>query len=274
MAQRLCDAPRQSEGDIMKISSNGIQLNITDTGVGDVALVFLHHWGGSSKTWAAVAERLGDRHRCVAIDARGAGESEAPPSGYSAEDHASDALGVIRALGLARYVLVGHSMGGKTSQVLAARQPEGLLGVALIASSPPSPMAIDETQRSQMRRAYAGRDAIEWSLANVLLGSEVSDEARQQLIVDASRLSPQATSGWIDVGTREDFGAMVARVAVPVVIVAGDLDRVDPLEVVRQHIAPHYPAASLEVLAGKGHLLPVEAPSDVAAIVREFAASL
>jgi len=258
----------------MKVSNNGVQLNVLDTQVGETALVFLHHWGGSAQTWAGVVARLRDRFRCVAIDARGAGQSDAPSSGYGTADHAADAQAVIRSLGLTRYVLVGHSMGGKAAQVLAASRPQGLLGVALIASSPPSPMAIDDTQREQMKRAYADADAVEWSLDNVLVGSPLPDEVRQQLIADALRLSPPATSGWIDVGTREDFADRVSTIDVPVVIVAGELDRVDPVSVVREHILVRYPLAQVNFLANRGHLLPVEAPDDIARIVAGFAGAL
>ena len=35
----------------MKIFSNGVQLNLVEQGTGEVALVFVHYWGGSSRTW-------------------------------------------------------------------------------------------------------------------------------------------------------------------------------------------------------------------------------
>lgn len=251
----------------MKISSNGIQLNVNDTGAGDIALIFQHHWGGSSLTWKEVVVRLRDRFRCVAIDARGAGESDAPAAGYSTEDHARDALSVIQALGLTRFILVGHSMGGKSAQLLAAKRPAGLLGLVLVASSPLSPMAIDEAQRAQMRVAYRDRSAIEWTLKNVLLGSPISAPSREQLIVDALRLSAEASSGWIDIGTRENFSKYAADIEVPVVIVAGELDRVDPPSVVKAHVVPHYPTAQVNFLPNRGHLLPVEVPQEVATLI-------
>lgn len=251
----------------MKISSNGIQLNVNDTGTGDVSLIFQHHWGGSSLTWKEVIIRLRDRFRCVAIDARGAGDSDAPLSGYSTADHAGDALNVIQALRLTRYILVGHSMGGKSAQFLAAKRPTGLLGLVLVASSPLSPMAIDEAQRAQMRVAYRDRSAIEWTLKNVLLGSPISAPSREQLVVDALRLSSEGRSGWIDLGTRENFSKYAADIEVPVVIVAGELDRVDPPTVVKAHVVPHYPTAQVSFLQNRGHLLPVEAPQEVSTLI-------
>lgn len=262
----------------MKISSNGVKLNVNDTGTpiadggkGDIALVFLHFWGGSSLTWNEVTARLRNRFRCISIDARGAGDSEAPSTGYSTNDHANDALNVIKALGLKRYILIGHSMGGKAAQLLASHQPQGLIGLVLVASSPPSPMAIDDAMRAQMKAAYADRDAVEWSLNNVLVGSPLSVESRSQLITDALRLSSPAKAGWVDIGTREDIREQTAQIHVPVTIVAGELDRVDPVAVVKDHILPYYPNAVVHFLPNKGHLLPVEAPEEIAGLIRDMA---
>ena len=91
----------------MKISTNGIQINIEDRGSGEPVLVFLHYWGGSARTWSDVIDRLNDRHRSIALDHRGWGHSDAPDHGYDLSDLADDAQGVIRALKLTRYLVVG-----------------------------------------------------------------------------------------------------------------------------------------------------------------------
>ena len=252
----------------MKIPSDEIQLNVEDVGNGTTTLVFLHHWGGSSRTWSEVTLHLRDHFRCVAIDARGAGNSDVPSEGYSTRNHAADALNVIKALKLERYMLVGHSMGGKASQLLASQRPPGLIGLVLVASSPLSPMAIDDAQRERMKVAYKDRNAVEWTLENVLLGSAIPSASRAQLISDALRLSPEATRGWIEIGTREDFSERTAAIDVPVSIMAGELDRVDPVQVVKTRILPLYPSASMHFLPNKGHLLPLEAPEQVAALIR------
>jgi pimeloyl-ACP methyl ester carboxylesterase len=79
--------------------------------------------------WGEVIKRLENDFRCIAYDHRGWGNSDAPPSGYRIEDLAHDAEGLIRKLGLRRYVLVGHSMGGKVAQLLASWRPPGLEGL-------------------------------------------------------------------------------------------------------------------------------------------------
>jgi pimeloyl-ACP methyl ester carboxylesterase len=63
------------------------------------------------------------RARCVAVDQRGWGESIATDGRYDLAAMAGDVQGVVAALCLQRYVLVGHSMGGKVVQIVAASRP-------------------------------------------------------------------------------------------------------------------------------------------------------
>src|ERR1700739_5138421 len=97
----------------MKIASNGIRIHVEEQGSGDLALVFLHYWGGSSRTWGKVIAALPKSYRTFAMDHRGWGESDAPASGYGLADLAHDAQGVVEALGLNWYLLVGPSVGGQ-----------------------------------------------------------------------------------------------------------------------------------------------------------------
>jgi len=57
----------------MKYQINDIELNVRDQGQGENALLFLHYWGGSSRTWCEVIERLENDFRCIAYDHRGWG---------------------------------------------------------------------------------------------------------------------------------------------------------------------------------------------------------
>ena len=47
----------------MKIAANGIRIHVKEQDEGDLALVFLHHWGGPSRTWDHVVEALSTPHR-------------------------------------------------------------------------------------------------------------------------------------------------------------------------------------------------------------------
>jgi pimeloyl-ACP methyl ester carboxylesterase len=110
----------------MKYQINGVGLNVRQEGQGDTALLFLHYWGGPSRTWGRVVQLLEYQYRCIAYDHRGWGDSEAAETGYRVEELANDASALIQLLGLKRYALIGHSMGGKVARFLATLRPSGL----------------------------------------------------------------------------------------------------------------------------------------------------
>ena len=131
-------ASRDQVPNYTKLRAGDISFRNSDTGSGEPALVFLHYWGGSARTWNTVIQQLSTDFRCVAYDQRGWGGSDAPPQGYSLWDLTLDARQIVQALGLRRFVLVGHSMGGKIAQLLASQQPPGLEGLVLVAPATPT----------------------------------------------------------------------------------------------------------------------------------------
>ncbi|RDU96872.1 alpha/beta fold hydrolase [Trinickia dinghuensis] len=254
----------------MNIESNGVRIHVRNTGDGNAALVFLHYWGGSSRTWRHVIDALPDRHRTVAYDHRGWGESEAPVDGYAIGDLADDAQNVIASLGLEHYVIVGHSMGGKVAQCIAARGPQGLAGVVLVAPSPPEPMALTDEQRAQMAGAYDSRESIEFVIDHVLTAQPLPAEMREQVVADSLRGAPQAKAAWPNAAMREDISTVVKAIDVPVLVISGEHDRVDSPDTLRKALLPHIAQAHMEVLPGIGHLSPLEAPAALASLIEAF----
>lgn len=258
----------------MNIASNGIRIHVEEQGLGELVLVFLHYWGGSSRTWRHVTTALASSYRTVAVDHRGWGKSDAPPGGYGLEDLAADALGVIEALGLKSYILVGHSMGGKVAQLLASRRPKGLAGVVLVAPSPPSPMTMPVEARERMANAYSSRAAVETTLDHVLTAKPLSADDREQVIADSLNGSPQAKVAWPRWTSQEDIAGQVTAIDAPTLVIAGELDRVDSVETLKAELLPLIPQAVLKVLPGTGHLSMLESPRAVTQLIEAFARSL
>ena len=198
----------------MKIASNGIQLHVEEQGSGDLALIFLHYWGGTSRTWRKVMAALPTSYRSLAIDQRGWGRSDAPRSGYSLTDLADDAQGVIDALGLNRYILVGHSMGGKVAQLMAARQPAGLIGLVLVAPAPAEPLDLPIEARNAMAEAYATRESVVAAIDQMLTAKPISSADREQVINDSLCGAPQAKAAWPESVSLEDISKEVDRKSV------------------------------------------------------------
>ncbi|CAB3788252.1 alpha/beta fold hydrolase [Pararobbsia alpina] len=258
----------------MHIRTSGTRIHVRDQGEGELALVFLHYWGGSSRTWDGVVAELSSQYRTIATDHRGWGDSDAPVHGYTIADLANDAQDVIEALSLRRYVVVGHSMGGKTAQLLATRRPNGLEGVVLVAPSPPSPMVLPDEQRAAMAKAYDSRESIEWVLDNVLTANALEPHYREQVVIDSLRGAPQAKGAWPNAAMLEDITGDVGSINVPVMVIAGELDQVDRVETLHKELLPRIASARLCVLPDTGHLSPLEAPSALATTIRQFVGEL
>lgn len=252
------------------IDTGAVTLHVEDAGDGMPALVFLHYWGGSSRTWHPVIERLASSARCVAIDHRGWGQSGGPATGYAIGDLSADAHAVITALALTDYILVGHSMGGKVAQLLASQRPDGLRGVVLVAPAPAKPVLIPEAVRAQMASAYTSRDTVIATLDTVLRHAALSDELREQVIQDSLAGAAQAKRDWPAYAVVEDVSANLDRINVPVLVVAGEHDRVEPVDVMQSHVIAEINGAQLDVIPGSGHLIPLERPQELSDRIATF----
>lgn len=258
----------------MKIASNGIRIHVDEQGSGDFALVFLHYYGGSSRTWRKVIAALPKSYRTLAMDHRGWGESDAPASGYGLADLADDAQGLIEALELHRYVLIGHSMGGKVAQLMASRRPHGLAGLVLVAPSPPQPMAMPAEAREAMAKVYATRESVSAAIDQVLTAKVLSPNDRKQVIEDSLRGAPQAKAAWPRSTSLEDITRDLAAIEVPTVVIAGERDRVDSVDLLKAELLSRITHAVLHVLPGTGHLSPLESPHELGELIGAFAAQL
>ncbi len=99
------------------------------------SILLIHGSGMSAYSMSALAQRLAPDLHVVAMDLRGSGFSDKPPSGYSLEVHAADASALVTELGLDRPILLGFSIGGAVTTLAANRIParglillEGIVG--------------------------------------------------------------------------------------------------------------------------------------------------
>lgn len=254
----------------MYVKTRGARIYVSESGNGEPALLFLHYYGGSSRTWAGVIRDLDSQYRSITMDHRGWGESDAPEQGYALGDLANDVRDVVEALGLEHYVVVGHSMSGKVAQLLASAQPAGLQGLILVSPSPPSPMSFSLEQRSEMAKIYDSRESISWALDNVLTAKNLAPALYEQVIVDSLRGAPQAKAAWPLGGMIEDITTDVLSINVPVLVIVGESDQVDPPATLQSELLPRIKGAKMQLLPNTGHLSPLEDPAAVATAIHQF----
>lgn len=249
------------------IRVNDVDLNMLEIGDGAPMLLFLHYWGGSSRTWAPVMERLADSHRCVAIDFRGWGESDKESADFSLQTLASDVIAVVKQLGLKEFLLLGHSMGGKVAQLVAAQQPQGLKGLILYAPAPPTPLDVPEEVRRSFLDLYQSREGAEIVIGN-LTPHPLPEAIREQIIEDTLRGSLGAKQAWPLQGMIADISRESSRISVPLCIIAGGDDSVEPEASLREAFGKCHQGVTIMVVPGVGHIAPLEAPAKLANAIR------
>jgi uncharacterized protein (TIGR03086 family) len=258
----------------MVIDVDGVHLYADTRSGAEPALIFLHYWGGSRRTWRLVLNRLHPDQAFANYDQRGWGDSANAPGPYDMQRLADDALGVIAALGYTDYVLVGHSMGGKVAQALAARRPAGLAGVVLVAPAPAKPLGFTEQLRELTMHAYDDEQTVRHGIDQMLTHRPLSAELRNQIVEDSLRAGVEARLAWPKYGLAQDVSAGLSDVDVPILVLAGEHDKVDPAGALADHLLPLIPRASMTVLEDTGHLSPLEVPDRVASHITTFTAQL
>ena len=250
----------------MEIRAGGMCFHAQEIGTGDVTLVLLHYFGGSSRSWQEMLPGLCGAYRCLALDLRGCGDSDAPQAGYEVHAQAEDVAAVLQECGVTRYVLVGHSMGGKIAMELASRRPPGLEGLVLLAPSPPIPEPMPEEKRQQSLAGHGKRSVAEKTVQEITV-SPLTDVLRERVLADNLRTSEPAWRGWLEIGSREDIAAQMKAIDVPSLLVLGERDPVMDGTMLRREAAARLAACTVETIADTGHLLPLEAPEETARIM-------
>lgn len=145
--------------------ATGVTLNVQSGGPkGGEAIVLLHGFPESHRTWRAVAPALAEDYFVVAPDQRGFGASDKPAGveNYRTDRIVDDLVALADALELERFTLVGHDWGGAVAWLAALRHPERI--ARLVAVNAPHPYVFqkslidDPTQRAASQYISAFRN--------------------------------------------------------------------------------------------------------------------
>jgi pimeloyl-ACP methyl ester carboxylesterase len=119
------------------VTANGTRFHIAEAGEGPLVLL-LHGFPQFWWTWRQqLASLPGAGFRAVAADLRGYGGSDKPPRGYDLITAASDAAGLVRALGEANAVVAGHDWGGLVAWTMAAYFPKVVRRLVVVSAAHP-----------------------------------------------------------------------------------------------------------------------------------------
>lgn len=245
-----------------------------------VTLFMLHALGASAGSFHRMRELLAETVDLRAIDLPGFGAAASDPDA-SLEETVDHVLREIAAHDGGRFLLGGHSMGGKVAAMAASRLLRGeapafgLAGLVLLAPSPPRPEPMDEERRELMLSwvadgAISERDAETFLDQNTARPLDAA--ARSVALADLRRTSPTAWRAWLTTGSRIDASDEVGVLDLPTLVLAGADDTDLGAAAQPGLLVAVCPRARFHSLAETGHLIPLERADEAADAVARFVA--
>lgn len=271
--------------------ANGLRQHVIEhPGAGRGDIVLLHGYLDLARSFEEVIRALGGAgYRVIAPDFRGHGETDPTPVGsyYYAMDYVADLDELIDALGLDRFHVVAHSMGGTVATRFAGTRPSRVRSLALLEGVGPPAMPADVSPDRTLawldgvKKVRSRPQRVMPSLDDVVARMRLSHPS---VPLDVLRVMAARATKPVDAGLAfrfdplhmttsplrydaEAFEAYVARVACPVLTVdGGDLAAWPELT----ERATRYPDARAAHLPGAGHMMHWTQPAALAATLREF----
>lgn len=115
------------------VRANDLRFAYVEQGARDgLPILLLHGYSDTHRSFDLLRAHLPEARRVIALTQRGHGRSDKPQGGYAIPDFASDVPAILDALGIARAIIVGHSMGGAIALQAAADNPERCAGLVLL----------------------------------------------------------------------------------------------------------------------------------------------
>ena len=248
--------------------TNGLNYELGGRGP---SVVLLHPVGLDLTFLSPVADILRQEFTVLTVDQRGHGKSLAYPPAHSLIDYADDVHDLLTKLALAPAAAVGFSFGGMVAQELALKYPQAVSALVICASRASLPAAARDIAlaRGDDARKRGMRDVLEATLDRwftpAFRASGKDGAARARLLSDRVEGWAQAWDAMAAVDTLPRLG----RVGVPVLCLAGELDKSSPPEVVKE-MASAIPTARYAELRGAPHMLFLEQPEATARLVGDF----
>ena len=256
-----------------KLSVNGIDLNYRLDGPEAAPVIaFSNSLGTTLAMWDAQAEALSPTFRCLRYDTRGHGASATAEVAFSVDDLADDLAGLLDGLGIGTAHVVGLSLGGMTGQALAAKRPDLVEKLVLVATSAYLPPADLWRERAAMVRAR-GMSAVadnvigRW-FTSPEQGSEGAARTRRDLV---ENVDPEGYAMACEAIGVMDLRDRIGAIRAPTLVISGSQDPATPI-VMGEEIAGLVPGARFSIVPDAAHFIAVERPEALTGLISAFLA--
>ncbi len=256
------------------LRTEAVDIGYDDVGEGSPPLLLLHGFSCGRTDFAHQVEAFSPRHRVVAFDQRGHGDSSLARDGfYGYEATARDARALCDAIDVRRPVVVGHSLGG-VSALLLAQDPEFASALILLDSTVEIPPEVQTELGAYVDRLGGLPDAEFQDEIRTYARYRMIDPSDDPAIADAlvERAAAVPKQAYVP-GVRSIVGVDVARlaaaVAVPALFIASSLPWIRP-----DRVHELLPSWYLGRTVGAGHFHHLLVPGQVNAMIERFLASV
>jgi pimeloyl-ACP methyl ester carboxylesterase len=231
---------------------------------GHPALVLIHGAGGTHLHWPPELRRMaGEVVYCLDLPAHGGSGGEILGS---IQGYAQKLVEWLDFLDLGTVVLVGHSMGGAVSMVVALESPQHVRGLVLVGSGARlrvSPQILALTENESLYQ-QAAELVTQWAFSS-------HADPRMMEIAQKRMAEVPAHVLHADFITCDHFDAMdrLAEISAPTLVLCGDQDQMTPVKY-SQYLAENIPHARLVVIEDAGHMVMLERPQEISRHIRNF----
>lgn len=252
----------------MKVFVNGLNIEYSDCGEGD-AVVILHGWSKEREPYAPLSGVVSEGYRAIAPDLPGFGGSDEPPEPWDVDKFADTVVEFIKALGLERVILMGHSYGGRVIIKMASREslPFEISKIILVDAAGVLPKrGLDYKIRVAVYKI--GKKIMLSPLMKKLLPGAVERWQAKQGSADYAAASP-VMRGCLVKAVNEDLTPLFPRVKQETLLIWGTLDDATPLSdgVLMEE---RMPDAGLVKIEGAGHFSWLDNPALFNAVIRSY----
>ncbi len=227
-------------------------------------LLLIHGAGANYQVWPPEIRRMAGQ-RVLALDLPGHGKSEGPGL-QSVADYARSVAAFMKAVGLHQAVIAGHDLGGAIALDMAIERPKWVAGIALLASGARLPVASARLEAAANPSLYS---TILAEAQRGAFGPHAPEQAKTLLRRVMTETRPTVYYGDLLACDRLDLSKRLSKVHVPTLVLCGTEDRLTPLSF-SEALASGIPGAALQTLDGAGHMLMLEQPRRVAALLSLF----
>jgi pimeloyl-ACP methyl ester carboxylesterase len=251
-------------------AEDGVTIVYSAAGAGEPALVFIHGGLADRTFWDGQLRAFADRHRVIALDLAGHGESGIDRKKWGIPEFGADVKSVIQAESLTDVIIFGNSLGGPVAIEAALLLPDRVLGVVGVDTFQALDYRITPEEAKQRVDSF-GRDFA--GALKQMVQMLFHEDADPALVAEAERrmagTSPEAAVAMFKSFSGYDAGAAARRLTVPLRAINGDLFPTDIIE--NRKVTADFDAVIMEHM---GHYPMLERPAEFNDLVRKVVAGL